>query len=432
MNKIWLRKIFLLIIIVAGTSASLYSPPTSSFANQNEFENIPQHGSAARPHIAGAGNLVVFDTTSSLIDEDTNFRYDVYIYNRETDQYTLLSRSHTNALTEKCNSSHSVMSSSGQVAFISDCETLVPNSLGSGSSIYWRDITSGHNKKVSVSSNGTPANSSSSIFPRIAISGNGQYVAFTSKATNLVANDSNGVADVFVHNVASEVTVRVSVSSTGIEGDSESFHPSLSYDGRFVSFASYAKNLIESNAETRAGNVFRHDLQTGITELVSVTKNGNEGNQLSGFPSISDDGQYIAFSSGANNFHVNDNDSEIDIYVKDMASGNLIFASNLVLDGHFRLPQISGNNRYIAYQLGSRNNGRDIYRFDRLTGEISKVDEDDPATVLGTVAENPYISTDGATLVYRITHKAQIVDFNFAPPVSMATELIFLPFITNP
>ena len=420
MPKLLLRTMLIFTILLTGTLTFL-SVLASTPLNTNDIrvEDIPPSGNAYRPDVSGAGNLIVFDTTSSIVDEDTNFRYDVYIYNRQTAQYIVASRTYTNTLTEKCNSKSAVMSEAGQIAFISDCEKLVSNNTIIDDAIFWRDLSTGINKMVSVSSNGEQANFPSSYYPNIAISGNGQYIAFTSEATNLVSNDTNNEADVFVHNVSTGETVRVSVASDGTQGNHTSFSPSLSHDGRYVSFSSYASNLTNDNYSGGDffNSVFLHDLQTGVTKLVSMRADGTVADESSGVSDISGDGRYIAFGSN-DNFHSSDTDTDRDIYIKDMTIGNLIFASNLSVDDDCQWPKISADGRYVAYQCLEN-----IYRFDRLTNEIIKVDDDGDDPIFGTWAENVSISADGNVLVYEVGSKTQIVDYDYTPPVSTPTEL---------
>jgi hypothetical protein len=99
-----------------------------------------------------------------------------------------------------------------------------------------------------------------------------------------------------------------SVDSNGNEGT-----PSLSADGRYVAFRSDATNLV-ANDTKRKDDIFVHDRQNGETTRVSVDSNGNEANNHSCFPSISADGHYVAFQSWATNLVAIDNPNYIDIF----------------------------------------------------------------------------------------------------------------------
>jgi Tol biopolymer transport system component len=107
------------------------------------------------------------------------------------------------------------------------------------------------------------------------ISPDGRYVAFASVATNLVPGDTNCGQDIFVHDRQTGETVRLSVASDGKQGECVSFGPSISVDGRYVAFASWAGNLVPGDAN-RQEDVFVHDRQTGETFRISVASQGSQ------------------------------------------------------------------------------------------------------------------------------------------------------------
>jgi hypothetical protein len=150
---------------------------------------------------------------------------------------------------------------------------------------------------VSVSSVGNQGNGLS-FSP--AISADGRFVVFGSNASNLVDGDTNNSADIFVHDRQTGITERLSVDSFGNQGNAGSSHPSISADGRFVAFQSGASNLVDGDTNNRA-DVFVHDRQTGTTKRVSVDSLGNQGNSHSTLPAISADGSFVAFESYASN-----------------------------------------------------------------------------------------------------------------------------------
>src|SRR5206468_1530708 len=146
-----------------------------------------------------------------------------------------------------------------------------------------------------------------------AISADGRFVAFTSLSTNLVAGDTNGWQDVFVRDRPTGTTERVSGNSAGKEGNGSSGNPSISADGRFVAFESYATNLVPGDTN-KAADVFVHDRQTRTTERVSVDSAGNQGNWGSGAPAISADGRFVAFCSASPNLVAGDTNWAKDMY----------------------------------------------------------------------------------------------------------------------
>jgi Tol biopolymer transport system component len=167
-------------------------------------------------------------------------------------------------------------------------------------------------ERVSVDSSGAQGNSSISRGSISSISADGRFVAFPSTADNLVPGDTNGNWDVFVRDRQTNVTARVSVDSSGTEGNNWSGAPSISANGRFVAFHSLADNLVSGDGNGK-WDVFVHDRQTGVTERVSVDSSGMQGNAESFRASISADGRYVAFDSIADNLILGDTNGTGDV-----------------------------------------------------------------------------------------------------------------------
>ena len=151
---------------------------------------------------------------------------------------------------------------------------------------------SGTITRVSVDSSGLQGNNYSKT---PAISADGRFVAFRSAADNLVSGDTNETEDVFVHDRQTGETTRVSVDSSGAQANSYSTNPAISADGRYVAFTSFASNLVAGDTNELT-DVFVHDRQTGATTRVSVDSSGVEANGESSeyYVSISGDGRYVA------------------------------------------------------------------------------------------------------------------------------------------
>src|SRR5262249_21079352 len=147
------------------------------------------------------------------------------------------------------------------------------------------------NELVSVGFVGGPANDRSG---RCSMTPDGRFVAFLSYASNLVPGDTNGRPDMFVRDRLNDTTERVSVSSAGVQANGDSFEPSISADGRFVSFISYATNLVPGDTNGHV-DVFVRDRLAGVTERISVSSTGAQGNDDSLSSSTSADGHFVAF-----------------------------------------------------------------------------------------------------------------------------------------
>src|SRR3990170_4575657 len=204
------------------------------------------------------------------------------------------------------------------VAFRSAASNLVPGDDNAVQDIFVHDRQTGATERVSVTSAGGQATNYSD---EPAISGDGRYVAFRSPATNLVAADTNALSDVFVHDRQTGATERVSVTSAGGQGSGgHSYEPSVSDDGRYVAFRSRATNLVAGDTNG-TDDVFVRDRQTGVTVRVSVDSSGVQGNGGSYEPSVSGDGRYVAFRSVASNLVPGDDNAVQDIFVHDRQTG---------------------------------------------------------------------------------------------------------------
>ena len=276
--------------------------------------------------------------------------------------------------------------------------------------------------RVSVSSSGEEGTGPSPTCCQVAISDDGRYVAFGSLATNLVPGDTNDCGydightiptlpscpDVFVHDRSTGTTTRVSVSSSGDQGDYSSGNPSISGDGRIVAFDSGATNLVHDDTN-RHTDVFVHDRATGITTRVSVSSNGEQGNESSWNAAISGNGRYVAFQSAASNFVDGDNYYSGDIFVHDLSTGDTSRVSMPVPGigcGPCSYPSISWDGRYVAFMGELRNvpedtnNDDDIYVYDRTTESMTVATRSTSGEQANSHAHSPAISADGRFVAF--------------------------------
>jgi hypothetical protein len=144
-------------------------------------------------------------------------------------------------------------------------------------------------------------------------------VTFISLAANLVAGDTNSRIDVFVHDLEQRTTERVSIASDGRQANGASYEPSISADGRFVTFESYATNLVAGDTNGSV-DVFVHDRSMRSTRRVSVRSDGAQANAASFTPSLSADGRFVTFRSDAANLASNDLNTVSDIYLRELAA----------------------------------------------------------------------------------------------------------------
>lgn len=212
-------------------------------------------------------------------------------------------------------------------------------------------------ERVSVATSGAQANHDAQTFGP-SLSADGRFVVFYSHAANLVPSDTNGNTDVFVRDRQTGETSRVSVSTAGMQGNSFSNSPSISGDGRYVAFFSGASNLVDVDSNGRS-DVFVHDRNTGTTTLVSVTGGGAQGNQDSYQPVISADGSTVAFVSSASNLVIGDSNVESDVFVKDLTTSTVtrvsVASDGSQSNGYASLGDISGNGRLVTFSSPASN-----------------------------------------------------------------------------
>lgn len=253
--------------------------------------------------------------------------------------------------------------------------------------MFRRDLVTGITVLVSVDSTGGPADATSD---RPAISADGRYVAFLSGADDLVAGDGNRANDVFVRDLQSGTTTRVSVSPTGGDVHGGSGPPSISGDGRFVAFESGAPDVVSGDLNGGI-DVFVRDLVTGTTSRASVDSSGGDANNQSESLSqaLSADGRFVAFSSAADDLVSGDTNGITDIFVRDRLTGTTSRVSADTAggdpNGHSEGEAISGDGRYVSFlsQAGdliandtNGTGGNDVFVRDRATGTTTRANED--------------------------------------------------------
>ncbi|MBT7915003.1 calcium-binding protein, partial [Candidatus Bathyarchaeota archaeon] len=312
--------------------------------------------------------------------------------------------------TEGDNSSNNPSTSNNgrYIAFESTASNLVAGDTNGNRDVFVHDRDTNTTTRVSVGPSGTEGNSDS-YDP--SISSDGRYVAFESEASNLVALDTNGELDIFVHDRITHTTTRVSVDSTGAEGDDESLDPSISGDGRYVAFVSSASNLVALDTNG-ADDIFVHNRDTNTTTRVSVGPSGTEGNSDSYDPSISSDGRYVAFDSGASNLVAGDTNGQGDIFVHDRDTDTTTRVSihtNGTTEGnnYSYTSSISSDGRYVAFVsvasnlvAGDTNGSRDIFVHDRDTNTTTRVSIDSTGTEGDRNSYDPSISSDGRYIAF--------------------------------
>lgn len=324
--------------------------------------------------------------------------------------------------------SPSISADGRYVAFTSEASNLVPDDTEqcpgpagrqSCSDVFVFDRESGSMALVSRADDGRPGNGGSG---GASISADGRWIAFSSAASNLVADDTNGVPDVFVYDRLLGTIERVSMSSTGVQGDRGSGRPSISGDGRYVVFSSPASDLVPGDAAD-TWDVFVHDRETGETERVSTARDGKAGDEDSYAPQISADGRWVAFWSWAGNLVADDTEtcqwgsytySCGDVFLYDRSTGGMRriavndpahFRHSGLGGGSYSPPGLSGDGRWVAFAAS-------IY--DWQTGETHPLCNTGGPKICGGVlsADGQWVAFDNGADVFvynRLTGKTELV-----------------------
>jgi Tol biopolymer transport system component len=277
-------------------------------------------GDSYGPSISADGRYVAFTSSASnLTPGDRNDDLDVFVRDRVGRSTMLASAGPQGAMGDGPSMAPSISADGRFVAFESDAGSLVAGDTNGTGDVFIHDFVADVTRRISVAGNEQQTESPSF---GAAISADGSSVAFESFSSRLVPDDTNGALDVFVADVASGAITRVSLASDGGQADDRSYSPSISSDGRMVAFSSFATNLVGDDTN-RLLDVFlrRRDQQT--TTRLSVGPDGAEGDGLSFAPVVSADGAQVVFSSEASNLVRDDSNATRDVFVASTASGAL-------------------------------------------------------------------------------------------------------------
>jgi Tol biopolymer transport system component len=418
------------VLLTTTAAAALFTtPPATAAEVGTERVSVGSgeqqgDGFSIRGGLTADGRVVVFSSAATnLVSGDRNGVSDVFVRDRAAGATRLISRGQGGVQGDGESVNPFISRGGRHVAFTSLATNLVPGDTNAAPDVFLRDRHANRTTRVSVGPGGAQANGDSRVR---GLSGDGRFVVIGSVATNLVAGDTNGQPDVFVHDRVRRVTTRESVGQGGVEGNGISAAATqlgsgipgvISGDGRFLAFQSLATNLVPGDANGVA-DVFLRDRRRGTTELVSVSSDEAQGNGNSVFALVSDDGRFVAFASNASNLVPGDTNGVSDVFLRDRQAGTTTRISVAEGGGDpngFSVPlTISGNGRYVAYTSvatnivpGDTNGTNDIFVLDRRTGQTRRL--------VGDAGEQP----NGPSNFPAITPNGRLILFS-----SEATNLV--------
>ncbi len=303
-----------------------------------------------RSALSADGRFVALSANSSLAPINTFANKEVFVRDRQTGTVDLVSRATSGALSNGFSNLGDMSADGRFVVFESAASTLVAGDTNGTHDIFLRDRQLGATVCVSVNSLGAPANDSSA---RPTVSADGRFVCFQSYATDLVAGDTNAAPDVFVRDMLLGSTERVSLSSVGAQVALGGENPHISGDGRCVLFTSLDANVVPGDLNTLRDSFVR-DRQAGTTTLVSLGSAGGPAHSDCYGEAISGDGRFVTFSSWDGTLVPGDTNHDYDVFVRDTLAGTTECASvdsagNLG-DGRSSQSALSADGRYVAFE----------------------------------------------------------------------------------
>lgn len=328
--------------------------------------------------------------------------------NATVNQYSTMERISAGGTGVGGGSTSSVSSDGRYIVFESAASDLLPGTIDDSRDVFVRDRQAGVFERVSVSSGEQMVYNSGEYSSAPVISGNGQSVAFMSMASDLASSDENGMPDIFVRDLDGTTSL-ISRALNGNSGNGASFTPAISANGQYVVFQSFSNNLTD-NDENRSIDVFFRDRQTRITELMSISEEGLQGDDPSeyGYSSVavSDDGRYVAFSYNRLPLPGHPSNGGPYVYIRDRQEDTI----RMIAQGSH--PALTGDGRYMAFisqerlSLEDQNNGTDVYLYDQQTGSFERVSVTSSGAEVPEqwIYSAPDVSADGRYVVFQSSY----------------------------
>ena len=407
-----MRRIATVLAVAALVPAGVaYAATAETSLVSVTVDGTPAAGMSGRPTISTDGRFVAFSSSAqNLVRGDGNSVSDIFVRDRRTGVTTRVSVDSAGREANAASGNPSISGDGRFVVFESRATNLVPGDTNGFQDIFLRDLVTGETSRINSPSIFEQANADS--FSPV-ISADGQRIAFDSDASNIWSGDSNGVSDVFELQWGDSFINRISVDPNFREADGRSWGPSISADGRYVSFTSDADNLDLRPDTNHASDVFVHDGAFG-TSLVSRGVDARQGNSTSRNASISADGRHIVFESYASNLVPDDTNGRPDLFTAKWAYWSTISRVNVDPTGAVAggsvgtRSSISADGRYVAFSSGQDSlapgdsNGLwDVLVRDAVAGTTSLVSVADNGTQGNDFSEEPAITPDGRQVAFK-------------------------------
>lgn len=354
------------------------------------------------PVLSADGRYIAFESdATNLLDQPTPRISGIFWHDRETGDTRWL----TSGYDGHAPNGRSVrpdMDASGRfVVFESQASNLVPGDTNDLSDVFLYDLDTSTLERISQAPDGSPANGASSD---PVISADGRYVAYVTEAGNIVEHMRWAWSSIAVYDRSTGETVLASTGAGGYQGMSQTSRPSISGNGQYVAFVSFDSSLVRGDFNT-LNDVFLHDMHTGETRLVSADSAGefvHYGLAGAAAPVISDDGQYLVYHTDAPGDIATVPFGEQVMMLYDVQQGTLT-----PIGTHGYAPAISGDGQIVVFRANAQHitpdsttTASNIYRYDRLTGETTLVSATPDGTPARGASDAATIAASGQTIAF--------------------------------
>lgn len=317
----------------------------TTLASGDLLEGVTTGTLSTRPLMDSTGRYVAFlSNGTNLVANPLTGDWHLYVRDTLTGTTMLATVDTNGAGSPVASTTAPTLSTDGRlVAFEAGDGKLIANDGNRSLDVFVRDLVAGTNELISARAAALPsaAPNGPSLLPSFASSADGRFIAFASEADDLVANDTNSVRDVFVRDLADDTVVLVSAEPGGLPADGFSSEPAISGNGRYVAFTSGATNLISGDTNGMT-DIFVRDLQSGTIVLGSAGLTGGFGNSNSYAPTLSSDGRWLLFISQARNLVSDTITGPDNLYLRDLQLSNTValttgrvYDSTMTPDGRF-------------------------------------------------------------------------------------------------
>jgi hypothetical protein len=445
-SKLRFPRLLSAVLIVLLASPALFVQATLAHPSETERVSINSAGSEGNqvssiPSLNADGQLIVFASeATNLVDGDTNNFQDIFVHDWLTGTTERVSLSEQGQEANGASDWPEISADGLSVVFASTATNLVDGDTNNVEDVFVVDLQSGAVELVSLSATGDQANEPSN---QPVISGDGRFVAFVSAATNLVPGATAGLEEIYLYDRLNESLQWVSAPRFGAANDDVSGELAISADGNWVAFSSASSQFVPGDTEGRR-DIFLWNRTSSTIERVNVTQIGEEADRSSYVPALNADGRFIVFQSYASNLVADDTNYMGDIFLRDNINGtlqrvNISTTGEQALGGPSNEPAISADGRFVVFRSGATNlvpndtnSRRDIFVRD-LQGTTTRVSVDSYAGESNDNSYSPVINADGAAIAfYSVANNLDLVlvDINGAgdifahgePPVLEPTE----------